>query len=293
MSTFNHYLVQVNGIQLNIIDEGEGEPVLLLHGFPDSNHLWRFQIPALVKAGYRVIAPDLRGFGNSDAPQGIKHYHPEIIMEDIIALLDKLELETTHLIGHDFGAVLGWNLVGHYPQRFLQYSALSVGHLQAYLHHGGLAQTMKAWYTKLFRIPGLAEKMFSMKNFKLLKLMSSNHPELDHWRADMSRPGRLTAALNWYRTTFKWAKAQDLTQYRVQIPVMGIWSKKDIAVSQDQMLHSARYLDAGFQYHQIDDAGHWMQLDQPEKVKELLINRLNQFKGKLPSSTIQIEVKAA
>ncbi len=283
-STFNHYFVKVNGIKLKVIDEGEGEPVLLLHGFPDSHHLWRYQIPALVDEGYRVIAPDLRGFGESEAPLGVNNYHPKELMKDVIALLDEIGIDKAHLIAHDFGAILGWNLVINHPDRFVQYTALSVGHIQAYLHNGGLTQTLKSWYTILFRIPGLAEKVFPMNNYKLFEIMSKNHSELDHWRTDLNRPGRLTAAFNWYRATFKWARSQNFDLQRVGIPVMGIWSKKDIALSQQQMLHTARYVDAGFQYHQIDDAGHWMQIDTPEKLNKLLISRLNEFRGELPGT---------
>ena len=110
-------LSTANG-DFTILDEGKGTPVLLLHGFPDSKELWKNQIPALVEAGFRVIAPDLRGYGGSFSPAEKEHYTIPILMSDVIAILDALKLEKVHLIGHDWGAGVAWSLVEFFENRF-------------------------------------------------------------------------------------------------------------------------------------------------------------------------------
>src|SRR5439155_20638906 len=98
--------IEANGLTFAVLDEGEGQPVLLLHGFPDSSRLWRNQVPALVAAGYRVIAPDLRGFGESDKPENVDDYNILNIAADVFGILDALGVERTHVVGHDWGAVI-------------------------------------------------------------------------------------------------------------------------------------------------------------------------------------------
>lgn len=233
-----------------------------------------------------MIAPDLRGFGDSDMPEGVDNYLQPVLVADVIGLLDALGLEKVHLIAHDFGAMLGWNLCNMHPERVHQYTALSVGHPEAYLNRGGAAQNAKGWYTYMFQLEDTSEKILLANDFAMIRKLSGNDEEADHWNKELSRPGRATAALNWYRAMFKWRKTQDFTDvaHRTQVPVMGIWSKKDIALSQQQMVFSSLFMDAPFQYRQIDDAGHWMQVDQPEKLNQLLLSRLADFAGSIPAS---------
>src|ERR1051325_7145839 len=120
--------IHVRGLNFNVLDEGSGRAVLLLHGFPDSSSLWRHQIPVLLAAGFRVIVPDLRGFGESDKPTETEAYALPIIVEDIIGLLDTLNLERPDVVSHDWGAVVGWALAALHPNRVDRFVALSNGH---------------------------------------------------------------------------------------------------------------------------------------------------------------------
>jgi pimeloyl-ACP methyl ester carboxylesterase len=120
-----------DGVELAVLDEGEGHPVLLLHGFPDSSHLWRHQVPALVEAGFRAIAPDLRGFGQSDKPEAVEDYTITRSLEDLRALLDALGIERAHVVGHDFGAALAGVAAALAPERVERLVVLSVGHPNA------------------------------------------------------------------------------------------------------------------------------------------------------------------
>lgn len=106
-----------DGVTLAVVDEGEGRPVLLLHGFPDSSQVWRDQVPALLKSGMRVIAPDLRGFGESDKPEAVEEYAVSRSVADVLALLDGLGIERAHVVGHDWGAAVAWVLAAFAPAR--------------------------------------------------------------------------------------------------------------------------------------------------------------------------------
>lgn len=264
--------MKINGLNLNVLVEGAGEPVLLLHGFPDSNYLWRGVIPRLVEAGYQAIAPDQRGFGESDAPKEKENYAMELIAKDAVAILDELGIEKAKLVAHDWGAVIGWILAGTYPERFECYTAISVGHPKAYAS-AGYEQKKKGWYVLFFQLRGIAEKMTMANNWATFRKTVNDHPEFDHWIADLSRPGRLTAGMNWYRANLSKLRKADFP--RVKIPVFGIWSTKDVALAEDQMIRSAAYVDAPWRYERMEDISHWVPVDAPDKLSELIIKFLD------------------
>ncbi len=261
--------IKVNDVNLNVLVKGQGEPVLLLHGFPDSNYLWRGVIPRLVEAGYQVIAPDQRGFGESDAPKGKKNYGMERIAEDAIVVLDELKIEKANLVAHDWGAVIGWLLAGTYPERFKNYTAISVGHPMAYAS-AGFEQKKKGWYVLFFQLGGIAEKAFMAKDWALFRKTVNDHPEMDHWIEDLSRPGRLTAGMNWYRANLSKLLKADFP--RVRIPVFGIWSTEDVALAEDQMIGSAAYVDAPWRYERMEGISHWVPVDAPEELSTLILD---------------------
>jgi len=262
-------ILRINDIDINVLIEGEGPALFLLHGFPDSNALWRNVIPALLAAGYQVIAPDQRGFGESDALRGVKHYRIATIVSDAIAVLDALGIAKAHLVAHDWGAVIGWILAGQHGERFYSYTALSVGHSAAY-KAGAWEQKRKAWYTVFFQLPVIAEAIFKAWNWAAFRKLVRHHPETEHWIEDLSRPGRLTASINWYRANL--VKLYTADYPRVSIPVMGVWSTDDLALAEDQMVNSERFVDNRFRYERVNDCSHWIPLDEPQVVTTLLLD---------------------
>lgn len=260
--------ININGINLNVFVEGKGDPVLLLHGFPDSNYLWRGVIPKLTQAGYKVIAPDQRGFGESDAPEGVENYDMALIAKDAVAVLAALDIQKARLVAHDWGAMIGWLLAGTYPERFESYTAISVGHPKAYAS-AGFEQKKKGWYVLFFQLGGIAEKVFMADDWSIFRKTVNDHPEIDHWIQDLSRPGRLTAGMNWYRANLKKLWKTDFP--RVKIPVFGIWSTDDVALAEDQMIGSAAFVDAPWWYERLDGVSHWIPVDAPDTVSEMLI----------------------
>ena len=264
--------IAVNGLTFNVYVEGEGEPVLLLHGFPDSNYVWRRVIPHLVQAGYKVIAPDQRGYGESAAPVGRQHYTIDQIASDAVGILDALGIEKAQLVGHDWGAAIAWYLAGAHSHRFERCAVIGVGHPKAYVA-AGWEQKRKGWYTLFFQLVGVAEKLIRAGDWALARKALGPHPELEHWIADLSRPGRLTAGINWYRANFLGLITARFP--RARIPVLGIWSTDDLALAEDQMIRSAAYVDATWQYERFDGIGHWIPLDAPEKLSDVLIGFLS------------------
>ena len=256
--------------------EGAGTPVLLLHGYPDSSRLWRHQIPALRKAGFRTIAPDLRGFGESDKPQAVEDYAMARSIADMVAVLDQLEVDRAHVVGHDWGAGLAWAFAALVPERIDRLVVMSVGHPNT-LREPSLAQREKAWYQLLFQFEDVAEALIQRDDWKLFREMLRDAKDADRYIADLSRPGALTAALSWYRANA--SPAQELERTRpfppVAAPTLGIWSTGDEYLLEEGMAGSGEHVTGMWRYERIEAAGHWLPLDAPERVNELLIEFLS------------------
>lgn len=263
--------LQINGLEMNVLIAGEGPPVLLVHGFPDTHAVWRKQIPMLVAAGYQVIAPDTRGCGESQLPSRVADYHRDLLVADLRALLDVLGIERVRLVAHDWGAVQGWLFALAHPERVERYIALSVGHPAAY-GSGGLAQKLKGWYVLMFQLRGFAEWLLKAGNWWFFRWFTAFPEEFVHWRQALTRPGRLAAGINYYRANLglilphAWPKAR--------VPVCGIYSSGDRYLTEGQMRDTARYVDGPFRYERIDGANHWLQLHAPEKFNPLLLDCL-------------------
>ena len=250
---------------------GAGPAILLLHGFPDSHALWRKVIPLLLDAGYRVIAPDQRGFGQSPAPRGSRNYRMYRIAADAAELLDALGVQQAHVVGHDWGAVIAWVLAGRYPDRCQSLTAVSVGHPTAYAR-AGWEQKRKGWYTLFFQLRGFAEWVISRKDFAFLRRWARGYPELDTWISHLARPGRLTAGLNWYRANL--AGVLFRKQPRCTVPALGIWSDRDMALSEDQMTNSVRYIEGSWRYERMEGLSHWIPLEAPEALTGLIVDHI-------------------
>jgi pimeloyl-ACP methyl ester carboxylesterase len=264
-----------DGVTLAVLDEGEGQPVVLLHGFPDSSHVWRHQVPALVGAGMRVIAPDLRGFGESDKPEAVEEYALRRSIADVVAVLDALGIERAHVVAHDWGAGVAWALAAFVPARVERLVAMSVGHPNT-LRDRSIEQREKAWYQLLFQFTGVAEELLMRDDWKLFRQFLRGDGDLERYVADLSRPGALTAGLNWYRAN---AGPQRELEPRQPLPAvaastLGLWSSGDNYLTEDRMLGSAEHVSGPWRYERIENASHWMQLDAPERINELLLEFL-------------------
>jgi pimeloyl-ACP methyl ester carboxylesterase len=267
--------VDLNGIGLEVEDRGSGPAVLLLHGWPDSHRLWRHQVDALGAAGFRTIAPDLRGFGESDRPDDVDAYGLLTMVGDVIGMLDHLGVSRAHVVGHDWGAALAWIIAAFAPERVDHLAVLSVGHPRSF-RDAGFEQREKSWYMLLFQFEGVAEEWLSADDFANFRAWSQ-HPDPDAAVADLARPGALTASLNWYRANLPPAALIEppLEIPAVSAPTLGIWSSGDFALTEAQMSGSAAHVTGPWRYERVEGAGHWLQLEQPEVVSRLLSDFLS------------------
>ncbi|MFD7326633.1 alpha/beta fold hydrolase [Streptomyces sp. NPDC059875] len=268
--------VELSEVTLDVEVSGEGPAVLLVHGFPDSHHLWRHQIPALTAAGYRCVAPTLRGFGASGRPEGgVEAYHPAKHVGDLLELLARLDVDRAHLVGHDWGSGIVQGLAQVAPDRVASLSILSVGHL-ASIRDAGFEQKQRSWYMILFQFPGLAEDWLARDDFANLREMLGEHPDADAIVEPLRAPGALTAALNIYRAglTPEVQFGPALPLPPLPGPVMGVWSTGDRFLTEQSMTGTGKHVDGTWRYERVENAGHWLQLDEPERINTLLLDFL-------------------
>jgi pimeloyl-ACP methyl ester carboxylesterase len=277
--------IELDDVTLEVDDIGTGSPVMLLHGWPDRADLWRHQVPALVADHYRVLAPDLRGFGDSSRPADVQAYDMAHLVGDVIGVLDHLSIPRAHLVGHDWGAAISWMTAALVPDRVASLTALSVGHPTAF-GTAGWAQREKSWYMLLFQFPGVAERWLSADGFRNLRSWS-RHPDIEAVVERLADPETLAASLNLYRAilppTSLIQPPPELPP--VQAPAMGIWSSGDLALTEEAMTGSAAHVAGPWRYERLDGVGHWMQLEAPEAVNALLLDFLRQHRDRASSTS--------
>src|SRR5579864_5738634 len=210
---------------LHVEDQGSGKPVVLLHGWPDSSRLWRNQIPFLVANGFRAIAQDQRGFGRSDRPEGVAAYSLQNAVADLVGILDALGIDKADIVAHDWGAAVAWLTAAAHPNRVRRLVVLSVPHPLAPFT---LRQREMAWYQLFFQFEGIAEAWLQQDNWALFRQLSRGNGDIDRHISDLSRPGALTASLNWYRANLAPRMPGSPRELPpVQAATLGIWSTND------------------------------------------------------------------
>jgi pimeloyl-ACP methyl ester carboxylesterase len=223
--------VNVDRVGIEYEVTGQGRPVVLLHGFPDSGRLWRHQVPALAGAGFRVIVPDLRGYGRSDKPEAVEAYSMMLLATDVLAVLADQGVSQAHVVGHDWGAALAWGLASLVPNSVDHLAVLSVGHPATFRRTP--RQREKSWYMLLFQFPGIAERWLADNDWANFRNWA-HHPDADQVIADLEANGSLTPGLNWYRANVppeSWV-APALQLPPVHAATLGIWSTGDIALTE-------------------------------------------------------------
>jgi pimeloyl-ACP methyl ester carboxylesterase len=265
-------MVEVDGVRLYVEDHGSGTPVLLIHGWPDSAYLWRHQIPFLAGHGFRVIVPDMRGFGRSDRPPAVADYGLPRLVADVAGMLDALGVEAAHVVGHDWGAGVAWFTAMLVPDRVRKLVVLSVGHPRA---PQSIRQREMAWYQLLFQFEGIAEATIQYDGWAWLREFSRGDGDLDRYVEDLSRPGALTASLNWYRANLAPQMPGPPRELPpVTAPTLGIWSTNDHYLDGERMQQTGAYVEGPWRHEVIPGASHWIPLDAPGRLNELLLDWL-------------------
>jgi pimeloyl-ACP methyl ester carboxylesterase len=274
--------VDLPGLRMHLVEAGpaDGIPVLLLHGFPEFWYSWRFQIPALAAAGYRVCAPDLRGYNRTETRGP---YDLGTLMADIVHLQDALGWPAAHIVGHDWGGVLAWPFAAAHPARTRSITAMNGPHLSAYLDaclRG--RQILKSWYVGFFQIPRLAEWALRRNHGAALRKVFHGLPpermtpdDLDRYVEAMLRPGCLSAAIGWYRALPRavFRRGGAMPNPRITVPACVIWGARDHALDAACNTTLPRYAP-DLTMHILPRATHWVQMDDPAEVNARLLEFL-------------------
>lgn len=279
-----HLFVPVNGITLHVAAAGDpaAPPVILLHGFPEFWYGWRHQIPALAAAGFRVLAPDQRGYNLSDKPGGIDAYRLDTLAADIVSLIESTGHERVTLIGHDWGAAVAWRVAEHYPERLARLVILNVPHpaVMAEMLARNRWQFLKSWYIGFFQIPRLPEALLGAVDawgLANMLLAGSNRgsigdADIAQYIQAWQQPGALTAMLNWYRAAFQ-RRPPLSTDVRITVPTLILWGERDLALV-PELAHASATLCDDARVVIFPNASHFVQHDEPAAVNAAIVEFL-------------------
>jgi len=255
-----------------------GELFILLHGFPEGAESWSKQVSALARTGGLAVAPDMRGYGGSDAPAGVDSYSLTDLVEDVAAIIKAFGRDQAHIAGHDWGALVAWFFAGIHPEMTKTLTVLSVGH-PATLGAATAAdedQKERSQYIRLFLMEGKAESVLAEDDFRRLRAMFGGavpRAVVDRFVRSLSRPGRLTAALNYYRANLSrdnwWAGLRP--DLRVTAPTVLLWGDQDPALGRLQAENTAKHMDGDFRLEVLEGAGHWLQFERADDVSRALV----------------------
>lgn len=283
--TASQHMVEANGLRFRAMVDGpsDGDLFILLHGFPEGAESWSHQVDALAKAGCLAVAPDLRGYGLSDSPQGVEHYAIGALVEDVAGLIKVFGRSGAHVAGHDWGAIIAWFFASRHREMTKTLTALSVGHPAALAAAGreDEDQRSRSRYIALFLQEGKAEEVLSEENHRRLRAMFAIGPNpeavprmvADHFVRSLSRPGRLTAALNYYRANFATGAAWAALAQQVEVtaPTTLLWGDQDPALGRRGAESTSRFIGSDYRLEVLEGAGHWLQFERPDEVSRSLI----------------------
>ena len=244
--------------------------IIFLHGFPEGAVMWENLMQSIAQLGYFCWAPNMRGYSPKALPKGKKAYAMEQLTQDILDMADHFEAQTFHLVGHDWGAAIGWNLVYHHADRIKSWLAFSVPHSRAYgkAWKTDKEQKKKSGYIKWFLLPYLPEWYIKRNDFKgFRRLWRRCSPrELEAYLQIFRHPGSLTAALNYYRANL--GKGAPSKLGKVKVKTTFIWGNRDLAVGRKAAELNASYMDGPYHFVELD-AGHWLTQEKKEDLERL------------------------
>jgi pimeloyl-ACP methyl ester carboxylesterase len=273
--------IRGDGLDLHVMMLGEGPPVILLHGFPETGHTWRHQLPALAAAGFAAWAPNLRGYPPSAIPRARADCALPHLVRDIAALARATGHPRIHLVGHDWGGIIAWAFAGAHPELLDRLVVLNAPHMEVYFEKlWRSSQFLRSGYVGLFQLPVLPESMLSAGGYRLLRQMFTltqhghayGKADIDEYVKALSAPGALRAALDYYRANMR-PGAMDLARARVRNETLVIWGERDPALGTFLLDGLQRHVPR-LQVHRLPGAGHWVQNEAPDEVNRLLVDFL-------------------
>ena len=275
-----HEFVEANGMRFSVATAGEGDRLALcLHGFPECWYSWKHQVPMLVRRGYRVWAPDLRGYGASSKPPRVDDYAFEPLLDDIAGLIDTSGAKETTLLAHDWGGVLAWWFAMRKLRALERLVIFNAPHMIAARQQMSWRQRIRSAYVLFFQIPGLPERMLGGEdahNIPRMMLRAAGRPEafsredLEVYRASAAQPGALTAMLNYYRAMpGSIRRAMTRENPPIEVPTLLLWGTTDTAIGYE-LTHGMAPYATNLTTRYLPGVGHWSQQEAPEEANRLL-----------------------
>jgi pimeloyl-ACP methyl ester carboxylesterase len=276
------------GLETRHAGPTDGEVVIMLHGFPECWNTWKHQLPVLAEAGYRVYAPNMRGYGLSSKPDGVDAYHVDQLIKDVDAIRRHSGAKKIHLAGHDWGAIVAWWYALNKPEHLASLSILNVPHPTAFLKvlKSKPSQLLKSWYIFYFQLPFLPELTVPFKQFFFFRNVlartsnkgsyeQSDYDELlKHWKT----PGSLKAMINYYRSAIR-SQPKPPNGNTIDTPTQILWGERDLALSLDMAYLSEKYLTNG-SLTTYPDATHWLAHDKPDEINQRLLGHFQSYSSR-------------
>lgn len=284
---WQHRVVEANGLRFHVVTQGplgggaSRGLVLLLHGFPEFWYSWRHQIPALAAAGFEVAAPDLRGYNDSDKPEGVEAYRITSIVEDVAGLVRALGHDRAALIAHDWGGAAAYAFAMLHPEMTTRLAVMNSPHPALFvkaLQDGNVAQLKRSWYMFFFQLPEAPERLLAADDFRMLKGMLTGSarkgtfpaPVLRRYVEAFAKPGALTGAVNWYRASFRHGLPAARELPKITAPTLIIWGDADFALGRELTRGMRAHFSGPFRLVHLPGVSHWVQQEAPKKVNALV-----------------------
>jgi pimeloyl-ACP methyl ester carboxylesterase len=279
----HHGYAELSEARLHYVEAGEGPLVVLLHGFPEFWYSWRYQIPALAAAGFRVIAPDMRGYNLSSRPSDVRSYEVRRLAGDIRDLIHERSATEACLAGHDWGAAIAWVAAMAHPDEVKRLAILNAPHprrmIEALRRPG--RQLARSWYMFFFQLPWLPERAVRAGDWWAFRAGFARDArpgaftpaDIDRYREAWSQPGAATATINYYRAALHRASSRRAAKLLpVQAPTLVIWGERDRHLGAELAEPDPADVPNLERVVRLPDASHWVQHDEPERVSGLLID---------------------
>ncbi len=282
---WQHCFIETNNIRLHCVTQGEGEMVILLHGFPEFWYSWRHQIPALARH-FKVVVPDLRGYNDSDKPAS--GYDLDTLTADIRGLIEGMGYLKAHIVGHDWGGAIAWNLAQKCPHVLDRLAVLNAPHPHRFMQElvGNIDQLRRSWYLLAFQVPGLPEWLIHQNLPNIVKNLFQEQSirkgaftteDTEIYRAALEKPGVLSAALNHYRQFLSpqtWLTNWWRSPRPITVPTLILWGEDDFLFSHKLIEGMENLVTAPLQLKRLRQCGHWIQQEVPQTVNRELLDFL-------------------
>lgn len=265
------------GLVFDVLDSGplDGPVVILLHGFPQRANSWDAVAPTLVARGFRVVAPDQRGYSSGARPRGRSAYAMKNLVGDVVALINSLGRGPVHVVGHDWGAAVGWALAARHPDLLRSYTAVSVPHPQAMVRSlRSSRQGLKSWYVAAIQVPFVPELVARYAPGWVegnLRRSGMDERALERFRVEILADGAFSPALGWYRAI---PLGGPSGAHRIAVPTTLVWSDGDVAIDRDPVRRCADFVSADYRLEVLEGVDHWIPEHAPERLAEIILERV-------------------